>query len=464
MKRAYITFFIYITFLILFPSALSGAAATKPNVVIIMADDLGYGDVGYQGGDVPTPNIDSIARGGVTFTDGYVTCPAYAAAQAAADSDGTADEVTTLNLKSKLPFVDRSKFLTRGTITYSIPEQRDDGLAVGDAREHGDLTAILKLLNDTEKKNQDFRVGKGVKRKQKNPHGPRIQGNIDSLLIAKDGKLILEEYFADARVDRPHYQMSITKSVLAYAIGKTIELGKIKSDGDLILDYLPEVDRSKVADGVETLTIKDLLTMRSGIRVERAKKRAKITRENHAEMYLAQTQPIPAEKPYKYDGANVDLLAHILYNTTGKSLGQFTEQHLFRPMGITNCKFGKSACGLDKGAAGMALTSRDMLKIGLMTMHGGVWNGKQVLDPAWIEKATAVHVNHDRPHQYGYFWWSHKITVKGEEYRVRSARGAGGQFIFMLPELDLVAVFTSYYATNKPIQYFGDIIVPAFIE
>ena len=58
------------------------AATDKPNFVLFFADDLGYGDVGYQGGDVATPHIDSIAKDGVTFTDGYVTCPVCAPSRA----------------------------------------------------------------------------------------------------------------------------------------------------------------------------------------------------------------------------------------------------------------------------------------------------------------------------------------------------------------------------------------------
>jgi len=378
-------------------------------------------------------------------------------------SDGTAPEKTTLNLKSKFTFIDRSKIVNRGRITYTVPKKRNDGIEVADARLHGDVTRIVKLLNEIEKKNQDFKVGKGSKAKPRR-HNPKIKGCVDSVLIAEKGKLIVEEYFADASVDKPHYQMSITKSIVAYAIGKAIELGKIKSDGDLILDYLPQVDRSKVAKGVDTLTLKDLLTMNSGIRFKAARKKTPITLKNHAELYLTRTEPIPAKKIYKYDGTNVDLLCHILYNTTGMKLGEFAKQHLFGPMGITNFRFGKSACGLDKGPAGMRLTSRDMLKIGLMTMHGGKWNGRQILSREWIEKATAVHVNKDRPTKYGYLWWSQDATVNGNTYRVRSCRGAGGQFIFMIPELDIAAVFTSYYASNIPIQYFEKIVLLAFVK
>jgi len=395
---------------------------------------------------------------------GILLSPAAAQAREK-PADGTAPEQTTLNLKSKFTFIDRSQIVSRGKITYTVPKKRDDGIEVADARKYGVLTKLMKLLNEIEQQNQDFKVGKGAKNARSSfPYNPKIRGCIDSVLIAKDGKLIVEEYFANAGVDKPHYQMSITKSIVAYAIGKAIELGKIKSENDLILAYLPQVDRSKVAKGVDTLTLKDLLTMNSGIRFKKPAKRPKITLENHAQLYLTLTAPIPAKKIYKYDGTNVDLLCHILHNSTGMTLTDCAKKHLFGPMGITNFKFGKSSCGLDKGAAGMRLTSRDMLKVGLMTINGGKWNGKQILNKAWIEKATAVHVNKNRPSKYGYFWWSRDAAVNGKTYRVRSCRGAGGQFILLVPELNIAAIFTSYYATNAPIRHFEKIILPAFVK
>ena len=154
----------------------------------------------------------------------------------------------------------------------------------------------------------------------------------------------------------------------------------------------------------------------------------------------------------------------MLYNATGQTLGQFAGEHLFGPLGITDFSFGPSSSGLDKGAAGMRLRSRDMLKIGLLTAAGGEWQGEQVLSNDWIERATAVQVNREKPTQYGYYWWSHEVEHAGRTYRVRSCRGAGGQFIFVLPELQLVAVFTSYYADNKPIQHFERVILPAFAK
>lgn len=384
----------------------------------------------------------------------------------AQQSTGTEDEKVSLNVKSKFAFIDRSQFIDRGEISYQVPEDRGDGIKTGDARKVANISSVMDFANKIEKQNQDFKKGKGKSvKKGDGKSSPKIQGAVDSLLIAKGGVLIVEEYFADARWDRPHYQMSITKSIMSYAIGKAIEQGKIKSENELILDYLPEVDRSKISVGTESLRLKDLLTMNSGIRIKKGvKPPSKITLKNHAEVILSLTRLIPEEKVYKYDGVNLDLLGHILYNTTGKTLGEFAGEYLFAPMGITNFKFGKSICGLDKGAAGMALTSRDMLKVGLMTAAGGKWNGVQVLNSEWVEKATAVQVNQDQPHHYGYFWWSQEIEIKGKSYRVRSARGAGGQYILILPELDLVCVFTSYYAPNSPLRYFTQVVAPVFAE
>ncbi|MCF6312258.1 MAG: beta-lactamase family protein [Verrucomicrobiales bacterium] len=391
---------------------------------------------------------------------------AFASPVMAQQSTGTENEKVSLNVKSKFPFVDRSQFVDRGEISYQVPESREDGIQVGDGNKVIDVSSIIAFANKIEKQNQAFKAGKGKSAKKSDGKwSPKVQGTVDSLLIAKGGILIVEEYFADARWDRQHYQMSITKSIMSYAIGKAIEQGKIKSENDLILDYLPEVDRSKVAPGVEALTLKDLLTMSSGIRIKRGNKsQTQITLKNHAQVILSLSNPIPEQKKYKYDGVNLDLLGHILFNTTGKTLGEFAGEYIFAPMGIKDFKFGKSICGLDKGAAGMALTSRDMLKVGLMTAAGGKWNGKQVLNSEWVKKATAVHVNQDQPHHYGYFWWSHEIDIKGQSYRVRSARGAGGQYIFVLPELDLVCVFTSYYSPNNPLTYFEEVVAPSFVD
>jgi len=261
--------------------------------------------------------------------------------------------------------------------------------------------------------------------------------------------------------------MSITKSITANAIGKLIDMGKIGSENDLVLKYLPEVDKSKIAKGVEKLTIKDLLTMNSGIRFKgnKAELRKLVTRKTCAELYLTYTDPIPDEKKFKYDGTNPSILQHVIFNTSGMNLNDFNKKYIFGPMGITDFSFGQDSCGLNSGAAGMKLRSRDMLKTGLMMNAGGTWNGKQILSKEWVERATKAYCGKDSDtHQYGYFWWGQNAKVGEKVYSVKSARGAGGQFIFMVKELDLVVVFTSYYAKQTGIGLMETLIIPSLTK
>jgi hypothetical protein len=143
-------------------------------------------------------------------------------------NDGTNAETVTIGIKSKYPFVDRNKMIVRGHIEYSVPKQLNDNIEIADARGTCDLITLMKFVNKVEAKNEEFKQGKGVKRKHNNSNwSPPLYGNIDSILIAKNGKLILEEYFADANMEKPHYQMSVTKSITSNAIGKLIYMGKI---------------------------------------------------------------------------------------------------------------------------------------------------------------------------------------------------------------------------------------------
>ena len=388
-------------------------------------------------------------------------------------NDGTNEETSTIGELSKYQFIDPADIVVRGHIDYTEPKKYDDGISVGNAEGLCDLETLYKFMNKVEKKNEDFKAGKGEKRKsgkngkKKNTSQPDIIGNIDGVLIAKDGKLIIEEYFGNANIDRPHYQMSITKSITANAIGKCIDMGLIDSEDDLILKYLPEVDKSKIAKGAETLTIKDLLTMQSGIRFKgnAADIRQKLNMYTCAELYLTYTNPIPEKKKYKYDGTNPSILQHVIYNVSGLNLEDFNKKYIFGPMGITNFSFKVDNCGLNAGAAGMELRSRDMLKIGLMMNNGGVYNGKRILSEDWVNRATTAYANKKSPHhKYGYFWWGQDVVIDGKTYDVKSARGAGGQFIFMVKDLDLVVVFTSYYAKQDGIKLMESLIIPSFVN
>ncbi|MEA2011821.1 MAG: hypothetical protein U9O87_01860, partial [Verrucomicrobiota bacterium] len=90
---------------------------------------------------------------------------------------------------------------------------------------------------------------------------------------------------------------------------------------------------------------------------------------------------------------------------------------------------------------------------------------KTNISKEWIDRATQAYCNINSPtHQYGYFWWGQDVEIGDKTYHVSSVRGAGGQFIFMIPELDLVVVFTSYYAKQTGIKLLETLILPSFVK
>ena len=339
---------------------------------------------------------------------------------------------------------------------YSVPTETDDGLSVSPAGREGiDVKALVRMTNGIDADNAAF-----LRRAKSGEAITNKQGCIDSFLLARNGKLVFESYFADSTIDKPHFTMSVTKSIASLGIGKAIELGVIGSDKDLLIDYFPALDRSKLVAGADKIRLCDLLSMRSGIRVDEKKlsRKEKVGR-NLEVTSLTLSAPIKPGKEYKYQGTDPNLLSHLIGLKTGKKLEVFLKEKLFTPLGIRNSDFNTDAAGQTRAAAGMRLRSRDLLKIGLMVQAGGKWKGKQVVEKKWIDKSTAIHVNNGRS-KYGYFWWSQYHTVDGRKLLVQSARGALGQFIFMVPDLDVVAVFTSY-GTRKPFALLDRVVLPA---
>ena len=328
----------------------------------------------------------------------------------------------------------------------TVPEQRDDGLTVGELRSVArDEEALSQLV---------VKLGAGE------------FGEVDSLLIAKGDTLLLEEYFRDAGIDKLHPTRSHTKSVTSYAVGKAIEQGKIKSVDDPILQYLPEVDATKILPGIEKLTIKDCLTMSAGLRGSKKNKQPRGLKKDTLVPWILEdwtTELVTDKRRFSYSYSDPIIISHVLFNATGQTIEEMAVEHFFKPMGIETYKFRTLPTGLTNPIDNMELRSRDMLKLGLLTLNGGVWNGKQLLNKAYIDEATTAHATVNKLESYGYFWWVNRIKVKGKSCEVKTAFGAGGQMIYVIPEVDMVVVFTAEKADKgKLLKVLQDTIVPAF--
>jgi len=350
-----------------------------------------------------------------------------------APADGLAPEVVDLNaedvswaLEAKLPDL-AEPFIN------PAPNDRRDGIPVARlTRQHGDRRAILRFA-------RELAAGE--------------HGEIDSFLLMKDGRLLFESYFRRGRANFPHYQMSITKSYTAMVVGRAIQLGHL-SMADLdrpVVEFLKELDAAKFVAGAEKITLAEAMNMRSGIRIDA--KRAKELMKNPAQLkgqgqiqaYLENSAPSPpAPREFKYQSSDPSIVMQVLEAVVPGSAREFIENELLAKLGITNFAWQDDVSGLPKAAAGSSMRSRDMLKWGLLVMNGGKWNGQQLMPEAFLDRATRrLHTNR-RGDSYGFFWWRHDMAVGDKKFDCISGRGAGGQFLLILPELKLIAVITAH--------------------
>jgi CubicO group peptidase (beta-lactamase class C family) len=147
------------------------------------------------------------------------------------------------------------------------------------------------------------------------------------------------------------------------------------------------------------------------------------------------------------------------------SADSFIRDELLKPMAISNYFWQEDLSGYPKSAAGSSFLSRDMLKMGLLTLNKGKWKGKQHLPAKFVEQATSALTHSYGDNSYGYFWWSQNQEIEGKKYPVVQGRGAGGQFIFMFPTLDLVVVATAHNkGMGTMLKELPPRLVPAFAQ
>ena len=370
--------------------------------------------------------------------------------------DSPAPQITDLNAKDasikrekKIPYLKKPYFSTQ-------PTNMNDGIPVGVlGLDGGNKEMILafarELAADTDKKRRD---------------------KTDSLLIIYKGKLVFESYCRRGRHNMPHFQMSITKSYTAFALGRAIQLGYLKMD-DLnkpVVSYLKDLDRSKLVKGAETVTLAEALNMRSGIKLNRDK--IKKYRDNpeslkgqkQVQAFFECSRPIPpAPRTFAYQGADPALIMQVLEAIVPGSAKDFIRKELMGKMGITEYAWQEDTSGLPKSAAGSSFRSRDMLKFGMLIRDKGRWKGKQLIPQAFMERAVSPISLGWGINYYGYFCWHRTLKHNGEPYPSIELRGALGQFVFLFPKQNLIVVATAHGVMTM-LKEIPERIIPAFAK
>lgn len=300
--------------------------------------------------------------------------------------------------------------------------------------------------------------------------------DVDGVLIFQGGKLVLEEYFYGYDRATPHQLRSATKSVVGAVVGAAVAQGAVTLDEPV----LPGLGYASVANPdprKSAITLRHLLTMQSGLDCD-----DHVAGSPGGENQLYNTPDwirvmvdlkmidTPGAVGRYCTGATF-LAGRVVERATGRSLPDYAQDHVFGPLGIRRADWtwnpvltsGDTQFGM------MAMRPRDMLKFGMLYANGGRWAGKQVLPAAWVKDSlSSLSTVENTP--YGYCWWRMSVAVATPDGPARvhmsAAQGNGGQKIYLVPELDLIAVFTgSRYNTGDapPNRIMAEVVLPALM-
>jgi len=294
-------------------------------------------------------------------------------------------------------------------------------------------------------------------------------GTVQSIVIQKNGDMVTELYSGSMNGNRNVNIKSASKSVLSLLIGIAIDKGYIESVHQTIDEFFPEYFEENPDPDKASITIQDLLTMRSGLETTSFRNYGRWVLSNNW-VRFALNQPM-TDRPggnMIYSTGTSHLLSVILTRASGISTREFGNRYLFRPMGISIGGWDRDPQGYYMGGNNMAMNPHDLIKIGQLMMDVGQYNGEQLVSREWILESVDIYTRSNfNPYNYGYMWWRKSV----EDYEVFFAWGNGGQYILILPELESVISITSNLNNNSGsrryqreiFRFLGDTIIP-FLE
>ncbi|TET12454.1 MAG: class C beta-lactamase-related serine hydrolase [Candidatus Thorarchaeota archaeon] len=294
----------------------------------------------------------------------------------------------------------------------------------------------------------------------------------DSIVIVKNGYLVFEEYpRTNYDIDSRHIIHSCTKSYTSALVGIAIEEGYIESVDSKLIDLLPNRTIDNLDARKESITLDHLLTMTSGFEWDEWTEPYSSYLNSHYQMWFASNnvQHI-LDTPMAYDPGEVwtyssggsHLLGAIVTEATGSYLFDFAIDKLFTPLGIqaSNIFWPQDNQGQYWGSGGVEMVPRDMAKFGYLYLNNGTWDGEQVIPSEWVKQSADTLVDFNDYSGYSYQWWTYPTDI----VNVYAAVGYRGQYIFVIPELDMVVVFTSSVPPSSGVlqpAILFDYIIPA---
>lgn len=306
--------------------------------------------------------------------------------------------------------------------------------------------------------------------------------NLHSLMVLKDGSIVLEKSFSDEwPAERPHPLFSVSKTFTATAVGLAIGEGKLSLQ-DRVADFFPDL---QVPDNPCDATVEDLLMMAGGHDTDPTTlvgdfdlKGLRLALKEDADIARVFFSHPFIHKPgiwFCYNSLGSHLLSAIVQQVTGETVLEYLTPRLFGPLGIDTPEWETDAAGVSCGGWGLYLRTKDMAKFGQLLLQKGRWGKTQIIPSDWVETMGAYHIDNRPPGMtpeemeamgipvsenewaqgYGYQMW--RSTHNG--YR---ADGALGQIILVLPDKNAVIVLTAMLSdTQLELGYVWKYLYPA---
>lgn len=302
---------------------------------------------------------------------------------------------------------------------------------------------------------------------------------ITSVVVVKDGELLVEEYFNGATRDSLHNTRSVGKSFASTMMGIAIDEGHIKNENLTLSDFYDLKSFDNYSEAKAQITLKSLLTMSSGFDGNDDDYDSPGNEENMypTDDWVKFTLDLPLDsskqmgKDYDYFTAGVVVLGDVIHKSVPNGLIDYSHKKLFEPLGISDYRWQRTPQNVGNTAGGLQLRSIDFAKYGQLYKNNGKWKNQQVVTEKWVEKSFKKQVvqPYNETSFYGYLFWNRIYTVNGKDYEVSFCTGYGGNKIFVFKDIPIVIVITGQgfglpYAHQQVDTMMVDYILPAILE
>jgi CubicO group peptidase (beta-lactamase class C family) len=262
---------------------------------------------------------------------------------------------------------------------------------------------------------------------------------VHSMMLVRHGKVVAEGWWAPYTPGDMHNMYSVTKSFNGTAVGLAVDEGLLTVD-DLVISFFPDLAPAAPSPAFATMTVKHLLTMASGHATDPLDSMRQAPNGQWTRAFLASTVERAPGSAFLYNSGAAYVLGAIVQKVTGQTVEEYLTPRLFEPLGIDNRLWGVSAEGINLTEGGLAITTEELAKFGLLYLQQGQWNGEQIVSAEWAAASTAKQIstgadNGNWNFGYGYQFWRSTVGYRAD--------GSLGQYSFVLPEQDLVLAITA---------------------